>query len=128
MAWQRGKAYGQDLRDRVLAADGSIAQVAERFAVSESYVARVRSKRRRLGEVCAGAQRNHMPPRLSGLETALAAQVAQEPDQTLLQLCAWAQREHSVRVGVTTMHKALARLGLSFKKRPYTPASSNARM
>ena len=128
MAWQRARAYGQDLRDRVLAADGSIAQVAERFSVSESYVARVRSKHRRLGEVCAGAQRNHVPARLSGLETALATQVAQGPDQTMLQLCVWVQREHSVRVGVTAMHKTLARLGLSFKKRPYTPASSNARM
>lgn len=42
MAWQRGRAYGQDLHDRVLAADGSIAEVAKRFAVSESYVVRVR--------------------------------------------------------------------------------------
>lgn len=43
MAWQRGQAYGQDLRDRVLAAEGSIREVAQRFAVSDSYVARVRS-------------------------------------------------------------------------------------
>ena len=111
MAWRRGRAYGQDLRDRVLGADGSIAQVAERYAVSESYVVRARSKLRRLGEVCAGAQRNHLLPKLSGLETALAAQVAQGPDQTLLQLCAWAQREHSVRVGVTTMHKGTGAAG-----------------
>ena len=126
MTWQRGQAYGQDLRDRVLAANGSIREVAERFAVSNSYVARARGKRRRLGENGAGVQCNHVPQRLAGLETALCAQVAVEPDQTLAQLCTWAQREHGVRVGVTTMWKTLARLGLSFKKRPSTPASKSA--
>ena len=59
MTWQRGQAYGQDLRDRVLAANGSIREVAERFAVSDSYVARARGKRRRLGEDGAGVQCNH---------------------------------------------------------------------
>ena len=70
MAWRPGQAYGHDLRDRVLAADGSIHEVAERFAVSDSYVARARSRRRRLGQVCAGAQCNHVPPRLAGLAVA----------------------------------------------------------
>ena len=128
MAWQRGQAYGQDLRDRVLAAEGSIHGVAQRFAVSDSYVARVRAKRRRLGEDRPGAQCNHVPLRLAGLESALAAQVETAPDQTLAQLCDWAQREHGVRVGITTMWKTLDRLGLSFKKRPYMPASKSAPM
>lgn len=123
MAWHPGQAYGQDLRDRVLAAEGSIHEVAERFAVSDSYVARARSRRRRLGEVCAGAQRNHVPLRLAGLEAALAAQVEAASDQTLAQLCDWVEREHGVRVGVTTMWKVLRRLGLTLKKRPFTPAS-----
>ncbi|GAC1608913.1 MAG: hypothetical protein NVS3B2_18550 [Ramlibacter sp.] len=126
MAWHPGQAYGQDLRDRVLAADGAIHEVAERFAVSDSYVARVRAKRRCLGEVCAGPQCNHVPPRLAGLERALAAQVEAAADQTLAQLCDWVRREHGVRVGVTTMWKTLARLGLSLKKRPFTPASRRA--
>ncbi len=126
MAWQRGQAYGQDLRDRVLAAEGSIREVAERFAVSDSYVARARSKRRRVGSERAGVQCGHVPRRLAGLESALAAQVVLESDRTLAQLCDWAQREHGVRVGVTTMWKTLAQLGLSFKKRPSTPASKSA--
>ena len=65
MARVRGQAYGQDLRDRVLAAEGSIREVAERFVVSDSYVARVRSKRRRLGEDRAGVQCGHVPLRLA---------------------------------------------------------------
>ena len=128
MAWHPGQAYGQDLRDRVLAADGSIREVAERFAVSDSYVARARGKRRRLGEVSAGIQCNHVPPRLAGLEPVLAARVMVAADLTLAQLCDWVQHEHGVRVGITTMWKMLGRLGLSLKKRPYTPASRNAQM
>lgn len=44
MAWHQGPAYRQDLRDRMLNAGGSIAQVASRFAVSKSYVARARAR------------------------------------------------------------------------------------
>ena len=123
MAWHRGQAYGQDLRERVLAASGSIREVAQRFEVSESYVARVRAKHRRLGQDVAGAQCNHMPLRLAGLEQLLAGEVIAKTDHTLAQLCAWALREHSVQVGVTTMWKTLRRLGLTLKKRPFTPAS-----
>ena len=47
MAWHRGQAYGQDLRERVLAASGTNAEVAMRFDVSPSYVSRVRSRHQR---------------------------------------------------------------------------------
>ena len=46
MVGHPGQAYGQDLRDRVLNAKGSIREVALRFGVSESYVDRARSRRR----------------------------------------------------------------------------------
>ena len=96
MAWQRGRAYGQDLRDRVLAADGSVREVAERFAVSDSYVARARAKRRHRGEVCAEVQRSHVCRR------GCPAWSRRWPlNQTLAQLCDWAQREHCVQVGGT---------------------------
>ena len=74
MAWHRGRAYAQDLRDRVLSASGSIVEIARRFEVSASYVVRARA-RKRLGEESPRAQRNHVPPRLAGLEPALAAEV-----------------------------------------------------
>ncbi|MDB5770467.1 MAG: hypothetical protein JWM42_841 [Burkholderia sp.] len=54
MGWRQGQAYGQDVRDRVLGASGSIAEVALRFGVSESFVERARW-RRRLGEDTPGA-------------------------------------------------------------------------
>lgn len=120
MNWRSGQAYGQDLRDRVLSADGSISQVARRFNVSESYVSRARS-RRRLGQDAAGVQCNHMPLKLSGLEQALCAQVQAAPEQTLAQLCDWVRTAHGVQVSVTAMWKTLGRLGMSLKKRPLPP-------
>lgn len=47
MGRRQRQAYGQDLRDRVLAADGSIGEVARRFAVSASDVARARARQQR---------------------------------------------------------------------------------
>jgi len=127
MAWHQGQAYGQDLRDRVLNANGSIAEVAIRFRVSKSYVARARSRKRRLGDDRPGAQHNHVPLKLSGREAVLAARVQATNDQTLEQLCQWLHAEHGVQVSVTTMWKTLARLGLSFKKRHSMPPSRSVR-
>lgn len=93
MTWHPGQAYGQDLRDRVLNASGSIAEVAARFSVSKSYVARARSRRRRLGDDRAGAQHNHVPLKLSGLEHVLAARIQATNDQTLEQVCPWLHAE-----------------------------------
>lgn len=86
MTWRRGQAYGQNLCDRVLAAGGSIAEVAARFEVSASYVARARSRRRRLGQEQPGVQCNHVSPKLGAL--GLAAEVERGNDQTLAQPCA----------------------------------------
>ena len=98
MGNQRGQAYAQDLRDRVLAAEGSIRQVAARFKVSELYVSRARSRKKRLGLDTPGEQRNHVRPKLAGLEHALAAYVAANTDTTLERLCAWAASEHHIEV------------------------------
>ena len=116
MAWHRGQAYGQDLRARVLAASGTNAEVAMRFDVSQSYVSRVRANYQRRQQATPGAQCNHMPPKLAGLEQALAEQVAANNDLTLAQLCEWAKQEHGVTVSLATMWTTLARLGLSLKK------------
>jgi transposase len=117
MAWRRGRAYGQDLRDRVAAAvDLSLRTAAARFAVSPSYVSKVRARLRKTGDTAPGPQRNHVPPRLAPLADALRARVASGSDATLAELRAWALAEHGVRVSQPVMWKALARLGLTLKK------------
>lgn len=126
MGFHRGRAYAQDLRERVLQASGSQCEVARRFAVSPAYVGKVRARRRRLGQDSPGPQCNHVPMKLAGHEQALSAQVQAHNDQTLKALCAWAHRERGIRIGISAMWKTLARLGLTLKKRRSTPVSRSA--
>src|SRR5918995_887358 len=117
MAWRRGQAYGQDLRERVAAATSlSLRAAAVRFMVSPSYVAKVRARLRDTGEATPGPQRNHVPPRLAPLADALRARLASDSDATLAELRAWALAEQGVRVSQPVMWKALARLGLTHRK------------
>jgi len=126
MSWRKGQAYGQDLRDRVLATPGVLRDVAERFGVSQAYVCRARARRERLGQTSPGAQRNHMPLRLAALEGALREQVAKAPAQTLRELCQWVRAEHGMEVGTTTMHKTLCRFGVTLKKNHPARRRANA--
>ena len=126
MAWRRGQAYGQDLRERVLGAAGlSLRAAAARFAVSPSYVSKVRARLRETGDTAPGPQRNHVPPRLAPLADALRARVAAGADATLAELRAWALAEHGIRVSQPVMWKTLARLDLTLKK---TRAAKSAGM
>ena len=122
---QRGRAYSQDLRDRVLAAEGSVAVVGRRFGVSPSYVSRARMRRDNEGLSSTKPRGARHEMRLSHLREALLAQVARAPDQTLAQLCDWATAQ-GVRVSTVTMHKSLRRWGWTFKKRQSTRPSNSA--
>jgi transposase len=121
VAWRRGQALGQDLRDRVLADAGRPArEVAARFGVSASYVvkARVVKARQRLrhqGDAAAGPQRNRVAPRLAGHEEAIRTEMVRRPSATCSELRDWAA-ERGVTVSRTAIWRTLARLGLTRKK------------
>lgn len=127
MVWRRGQAYSDDLRSRVLAAEGSSRAVASRFGVSVSYVVTARQRRDRGGETTVRPQRSHTPRRLGRLHEAIAAHVRQHPDATLTELRAWLRETHTVVASMGLMWNTLARLGLTLKKRPSTPPSRPAR-
>jgi len=125
MAWRRGQGYGQDLRDRVLAADGEpVREVAERLSVSPSYVVKVRARLRETGEREARPQRNQLPLRLAPMLSALRTRATS--DATAAELRAWAEGEHGVRVSHQVMWKVLTRLGLTRKKSGSARPSSTA--
>ena len=111
----------------MLAANGSIREVAQRFDVSESYVAHARGRLRRLGMDTPGEQRNHVVPHLAAVEKELAAQVAAKNDQKLADLVEWAREQHGVQTSITAMWSMLRRLKLTLKKSRCAPASSSAR-
>jgi len=132
MAWRQGQSYSEDLRARVLAAvdAGMAARAAARvFRVSVSYIYKALIRRRRTGEVSASSRRGHRPRKLTlAQETALAAHITAHPDLTLAVLQTWLLEEHAVRLSNGAMWSAVARLGLSFKKRHSTPPSKTVPM
>ena len=117
MAWRRGRALGQDLRERVLADAGRPARaVAARFGVSVSYVVEARQRLRDAGEACARPRRNRVPPRLAPHHDAIRAEVAARPGATPSELRAWPAAVHGAVVGHAAMWRTLHRLGPTRKK------------
>jgi transposase len=132
MVWRQGQSYSEDLRARVLAAiDGGLAvrAAAVLFRVSVSYIYKALIRRRRTGQVSASPRRGHRPRKLSpAQEAALAAHIEAHPDLTLAALQAWLLAEHGVRLSNGAMWSAVARLGLSFKKRRSARANKTVRI
>jgi transposase len=116
MAWRRGQAYSQDLRDRILAAEGSARAVAAQFQVSVSYVVKARQRRERSGEITPGPQHSHTPRKLAGLHAAIASFAAEHADTTIEEFRAWLQAKHATYASTGLMWNTLDRLGLTFKK------------
>jgi transposase len=132
MAWRQGQAYSEDLRARVLAAVDTGLAVragARLFRVSVSYIYKALIRRRRTGEPTASSRRGHRPRKLSpAQEAALSAHIEAHPDLTLRALQAWLRDAHGVRLSDGAMWSAVARLGLSFKKRRSARANRTVRM
>ena len=129
MQWRRGKAYSQDLRDRVFAlcdVGDAVGEIAEALCVSVSYVSKALSRRRDTGEASARPQRCHMAPKLFGLYDAIRAEVASRPDATLAELRRWLGEVHGVSARDGLVHGTLVRLGLTHKKRRCTLPSRTA--
>jgi transposase len=116
MSWRRGQTYSQDLRDRVLNAEGSARQVAERFGVSVSYVVKARQRRDRFGATTPRPQKPPVARLLVHLHEAIAAEIARRPETTIAEMRDWLQRQHGVLAGMGTVWKTLSRLGLTLKK------------
>ena len=131
MSWRQGKAYGQDLRDRVFTAfdaGAPVVEVAETLFVSTSYVSRALLRRERTGETAARAQCGHVPPKLEPLYEAIRERVASFPDATLEELRTWLLETDDVEASTTLVWETLAKFNLTFKKRPFTPPNKTAPM
>jgi transposase len=131
MLWRRGKAYSQDLRERVLAAadEGQrVGRIARMLRVSVSYVSKVLSRRQRTGGTTALPQRCHVPRKLAGLGDAIRARVLTCPDATLAELRRWLETTHQVTASTGLLCKTLAELELTYKKSRCMPPSRAGRM
>jgi len=114
-----GKAYSQNLRERVIAAmdgGGTAYKLAPLFRVSVSYIYKVLSRRRATGETTARRWAGGPKPRLAEQDEALRQRVAAAPDATLAELQAWLLSERGVTVSIGCLWKRLRHLELTLKK------------
>ena len=121
------KAYSMDLRRRVLTmgdAGRSTREVARVLAVSESWVRRLKQRRREDGSVAprpsGGWRHGHFGPvHLLQLEGWLR----QEPDATLERLLGRVEKEMKLHCSLMAVCRAVKKLGWSLKKRRFGPAN-----
>jgi transposase len=117
MSRRRGEEYSQDLRDRVLEAEGSIRVVAARFGVSPSYVSKVGARLRLTGQRTTKPRGGQRRPILEGREGLLVTRLREVPDATLTELQEWLLEVHGIKICTGALWNALERLGQSFKKK-----------
>jgi transposase len=126
-----GRAYSQDLRERVMAAvdSGTGAYAAASvFRVSVSYIYKVLGRREKTGETSARPWAGGAKPKLAEYDETLRARVMSKPDATLAELQAWLMAEHNVKVSIGCLWKRLRQLGLTLKKNHCAPPNKTARI
>ena len=116
-------AYSLDLRRRILEdCDGGMStrSAATKYRVSESWIRRLKQRRRETGETTARSSRPKSAKKvLAEHRETLARLVRENADATLEELRA----RLPVAVSVPTIWRALEELKLSFKKKSSTPPS-----
>jgi transposase len=116
------RAYSLDLRERVFAdCDRGLTTraVATKYSVSESWVRRLKQRRRQTGEVGPRPTTHGPAPSWVAYGDRLRAAIAQKPDATLEELRDLLQ----LTVALSTLWRAVAALGLSVKKKSRGPRS-----
>lgn len=120
------KAYSPDLRERVLEdCDGGMEarQVAVKYRVSESWIRRLKQRRRETGETTARSSRNGRSAKWLIYAERIKELIAQKPDATLRELAV--ALNHAV--SGQTLSRALRQLGLVLKKSPARRRAGPAR-
>ena len=121
-----GRAYSQDLRDRMIDSGTSARQAAERFGIGVA-TAIVWVRRAREGERSARKQGQPKRSKLDPHRAFLLGLIEAEPDMTIAEMQERLRSEVGVSASVGTIWTFLDRVGLTFKKRPLTPPSRTAR-
>jgi len=114
------RGYSRDLRERLLqawASGLSAAEIARTTGVSPSSLRRWKQKQTAGVSLDPGVSPGGPRRITTDDEPALRAQVAATPDATLVEHCARWTGDGHVPVSLSTMSRALDRLGLPLNKR-----------
>jgi transposase len=117
-----------DLRERILASydhrEGTRQQVAQRYQVSLGMVKKLLQQRRRIGDIRPQHHRaGRKPIILPSHHRQMRTLLGQKPDLTLKELRAAV----ALPCTLPAIHYALAKLGLTYKKRHSGPANKTVR-
>ena len=118
------KTLSLDLRERILdsydGGEGTREEVARRFVVSLGMVKKLLAQRRRTGEIGARHDRSGCKPKLlAEHHLQMRVLLGKKPDLTLHELRA----QTGLACTLPTIHRALAAMGLTYKKRRSAPAN-----
>jgi transposase len=125
-----GRAYGIDLRDRVVEAiaDGlSHRQASERFRVAVSTAGNWHRLWRKTGSTRPAKQGHPIRSKLDSLEAEILAMVEENKDIALYEIAERLADEHGVHAAPSTVWQFFRKRAITFKKRPRTRPSRNAR-
>jgi transposase len=115
-----------DLREKVLRAvdQGYRRQdIIKLLGVSRATIKRYLKQRRETGSVAPKAIPGRAPEKLGLLQTDLVAQLQAHDDVSLEEHCRLWEQSHGVRVSISTMSRAIKRVGWTRKKRRWVPAN-----
>lgn len=121
------RPYSQDLRERIVDAlegqDESQAELAERYAVSLSFVEKLWRRWRTTGSCAARPRAGGRQRSLRSAEALIGAELTDSPDLTLARLCERVAQAGHAQVSSKTMCIELQRLKLPLKKSRAMPVS-----
>jgi transposase len=112
------RAFSNDLRQRIVAAvergEHTLRQLAALFMVDVSVIVRLRQRQRQTGSIDPKPHGGgRQPKRDDAAPSRLLELVRQHPDATLAEL----RQQLGVACGLTTLHRALQRHGITRKKK-----------
>lgn len=116
------QAYSQDLRERIfqdLDSGLTTREVATKYRVSESWVRRLKQRRRETGETTPRRPGSPKPARWLQFGEQLQELLRAKPDITLREL----REAIGGALSIQTLSRALRKLGWSVKKKSSTRAS-----
>ena len=125
-------AYSKDLRKRVLAAvdrGTAYGEVSRLFGLSLATIGRYVRRRRETGEVAPRPSPGRTPRICESAEErgALWAQLEANPEATLERHRELWEERGGARVSISTMSRAIRRLGWTYKQRRWGPPSATSR-
>jgi transposase len=118
--------YPTEMRKRILAdcdAGMGTQAVALKYLVSESWVRRLKQRRRETGEISARKLGSRRQPKWLPHAKRILETVEEHPDATLAEL----RQYLDLDISVPTLARALHALRITFKKKCFMPKSRSAR-